>query len=264
MTETLPDSNQTPYDSHEQAESETADLAEELRNRTMFCLHGITADDLGINSLVGGETGLEERFRAAVVDRPAMSAVIHTEQATTSKAPLWSSIGVVIGGGAIQAASPSDMGSRMVADGRRDTIEQSPEEVREALDTICANDAKYPDYPLHNEVVVDRPIVTGFYFKDTAGLMDNQINRDQVNAEPNTVPPLVRTMADQYKLPIFAVRTSGVYEVKEFDPETGKYRFSAETAPRVHPGEVISQPGTLSEDIALAGALAVGEMPDGV
>jgi hypothetical protein len=239
--ESISHPNSVPYASPEQDALGIHALGPGLTSRNMFCLHGIAADDLGINSLVPANTSLEERFRVAVIDRPALSTVVHTQRATTSKAPLWSSVGVVIGDGSIQAAKPRDMSSVMLEHGKRQTIEQSPEEAQDALDKIASNDAKYPDYPLDNEVVVSQPTVAGLYFKDTAGLMPNQINTNHVTADPNTVPELIRKVGTQFGLPIYAVRTSGVYEVREYDQDTGKYRLSLETAPRVQAAEVASR-----------------------
>jgi hypothetical protein len=250
-------SNPNTYESHELDMSSSLALAPELRTRNMFCLHGIAGDDLGLNSLLPENTELEERFRIAIVDRPALSAEAHTHRAVTSKAPLWSTIGVMIGGGTLQAASPRDMSSRMLRYGQRQTLQQSMDDINQALDKIIANDEKYPNYPLHNEVVVSGPTVSALYFKDTSGLMINEINRKQVTAEPNTVPEIIRTVGAQFGLPIFAVRTSGVYEVKEFDADTGMYQFSAETTPRVYVAESIHCRLPNSDHITFGGAIAV-------
>jgi len=206
----------------------------------MFCLHGVALDSVGRNSLLPEATSLAERFRIAIVEKPVLSAFAHTDQATTSKASFWSSVGVVIAEGMIQAASQRDISSVMLADGKRQTEAQSATAMKDALDKITASDARYPDYPLDNELVIANPGAAGIYFKDTAGLMPYQINEQHVTATPNTVPPLIRALATEVGLPVFAVRTTGMYQVREWDTETGKYLFSAETAPRIHPSDIVS------------------------
>lgn len=200
------------------------DLGSELRRLGMICMHGIALDDLGINSKLGPETPLEERFRIVIEDKPAVSTFVHPVEALRSTDPLWSTVGVVIGGGIIQAASRGDMSSIMSDGGRRRTIQQSPGEVRQELDQIAANDAYYRESRFalpHNEVVVAFPEVSGLYFVDTAGLMLHQINRKQVVAKDNTVPGIVCGLSIDLGLPVFAVRTTGVYRVGKFDPVTG-------------------------------------------
>jgi len=238
IKENIPHGPPETNSGHEQSPKALLALSPELRQRNMFCLHGISLDTVGYNSLLSEATGLEERFRITIADKPVVSASVYAERATTSQAPLWSNVGVIIGEGRIQAASPTDISSLMLPNGERQTSKQSLDEIREALDAIAANNEKYPDYPLINEVAIREPTVTGLYFKDTAGLMPNQINTLQVTAPPNTVPEIVRKVSSAFGLPIFAVRTSGIFEVKTFDPVTGSYQFSSETTPRVRAAEM--------------------------
>lgn len=217
-------------------------LDTELARNDMFCLHGVALLDVGRNSQLPGDTSFEERFRIVVEESPTISAVVHTDDATTSKAVLWSDIGLVIGGGSLQAASPIDMSSVMTDDGSRYTPEQSAQDISAVIDQIAASDAKYPDHPQHNEVVVSEPVIKALYFKDMSGLMPHQIDQSQPVFELNVIPKPVLDAAVRHSLPVFALRTSGVYRVDRFDERTGKYRFSIDGNPRVHPSEVVNYP----------------------
>ena len=249
---------------HEHNVAPAPPLGAELAAHQMFCLHGVAldSDDIlslaGTNSLLPSDTTLHERFRMAIEERPTLSAVAHNEPATTSHATLWGNIGVVIADGDIQAARSGDLSSVMSEGGARKTREeQSPSDIAAALDRIAALDERYPKSPEHNEVVVRDPSIAAVYFKDTAGLMPNQINRAQTTADSNTVPELVREVGEEFGLPIFAIRTSGVYEVKHFDPVTGIYRLGTEDVTKVHAGEIASAHISGDQTAAHTGAVAI-------
>lgn len=239
--------------------TEMLSLSEELKSRDMFCLHGVSLDDVGMNSIMPRDTSMEERFRVAIEERPALSAVVHTDTATTSKVALWSSVGVVIGEGKIQAASSRDMSSVMREDGSRQTPDHTHDDMRQALDRIAENDAKYGEHTPSNEVVVQNPSVSGLYFKDTVGLMPYQINRNHVSSDPGTVPRIIRELGRQFNLPVYAVRTSGMYQVGHYDNETGKYSIGADSTRRMHSEDVLvpkaDKSGQMSGRIAVSSVI---------
>lgn len=243
----------------EQGSENLPELASELSQHNMFCFHGIALDSVGLNSGIAENATLVDRFEIAIRERPTLSTSVHEEKAMTSKAPIWSNVGVMISDGQIQAASHTDMSSVMLSDGARATPQQSTEEIVSAIEKIAENDNKYSEYPLLNEVVIKNPEIFGLYFKDTAGLMDYQINRNQITADPNTIPQVIREIAIEHGLPIFAIRTSGVYEAKEFDVESGKYRLSPETAPKVRATEANKE---FRDNVQPLGGLAIHGISD--
>jgi len=212
------------------------DLGEELMYRGMFCVHGVSQDDLGGNSLVNPKTSLEERFEIAITTRPALSSTVHIRAAMTNHAPLWSPVGIVVTGGRVQYVTPRSEGTVMLPGGLRQTPDQSVDEMRRAFDAIATQDARHPGYPLHNEVVVQNPAIAGLFFKDTAGLQPQEIH-PTVAVAPNTVPGIVRATSQRFGLPVFVIRHTGVYGISEWDRETGVYDFS--TAVRVSPASLV-------------------------
>lgn len=194
-----------------------------LSDHGMFCLHGIAGADLGLNNAVPSSLSLKERFRIVIGSLPEISTAIYRKDCLGNQTSLWGNIGIILRDGDLQFANRFDAGTT-VSGGRRNIATQSEEERLSIIGEIDIWQQSHGKLSVLNEVVVSDPKIAGLYFKDTSGLSPRQINRDQTTAQPNHIPKIISELAEELDLPVYAIRTTGVYEIIRSD-ESGRYNF---------------------------------------
>jgi len=202
------------------------------------------------NSLIRSDIPWEEKLKIVLAFEPTIS----TSAISPEQQGMWAGMGVLLNGGSVEVASPSDAatiaeGSKRIvthssatydfSEGHTKPIEQQLQE------TISYHHEG--DFMNYNEVIVSNPEVAGFFARVKE---DNSLD---VGVSAEEIFPVV----EKIHMPVFAVKKGEVYRI---DPSlreevVGKEVFGIKTyktvlklGEKVMPRELASLPGAISKE----------------
>lgn len=162
-----------------------------------FMPRGVPSD----NSLLRSDISWEEKLKIVLAFEPTIS----TSAISPEQQGMWTNIGVLLNGGRVEVASPSDAGTRTTGIGKREMGERPS--FRKPIEQQLQDTTSYHhkgDLMNYNEIVVSNPEVAGFFVK----VEDN----DSI-ANIGVSPDKVFSAIEGLHIPMFAVKNGEVYKV---------------------------------------------------